>query len=74
MDTQQNTSLKNIDSDDLEKQQKYYLFKERNKKLLETWLASHPGKNPPIYYDENRKDFRFLSRTERRNVRKAKGG
>jgi hypothetical protein len=59
--------LGDISKDDQEKQQKYEFFKQKNKTIIELWLASHPPHiYPPIYYDEKLKSFRWLSRQERR--------
>jgi hypothetical protein len=77
MGTSENTSLNltDIAKDDPEKRQKFEMFKARNKTIIEMWMNTHPSQShPPIYYDELKKEFRWLSRNERRAVKNIRTG
>lgn len=63
--------MNDIRLDTPEKQQKFELFKARNRHIIELWMASHPKHiYPPIYWNEYRKDFAWLTRQERRFKKK----
>lgn len=42
-------------------------FEKRYAQALEQWYKEWPNRPPPVYWDENKKDFYWLNRKFRRN-------
>jgi hypothetical protein len=54
-----------------ERKDKFEAFKERHKGIIEAWQKSHPeAPQPPIWWDEANQTFKWITRRERRALKR----